>query len=77
MRRLPRLKQPEVKFSRLQKTLRAYALNGTKIAPVLKVSPVTARKRMKDPQLFTVKDLDVLSRHFGIPWEEIRESIVR
>ena len=74
---MPRLKQPEVKFSRLQKTLRAYALNGTKIAPVLKVSPVTARKRMKDPQLFTVKDLDVLSRHFGIPWDEIRESIVR
>ena len=74
---MPRLKQQEPKFSRLQKTLRAYALNGTKIAPVLKISPVTARKRMKDPQLFTVKDLDVLSRHFGIPWDEIRESIVR
>ena len=74
---MPRLKQPEPKFSRLQKTLKGYGLNGTKISPVLRISPVTARKRMKDPQLFTVKDLDALSRHFGIPWDEIRESIVR
>ena len=73
---MPRLKQQEPKFSRLQKTLKGYGLNGTKISPVLRISPVTARKRMKDPQLFTVKDLDVLSRHFGIPWNEITEALV-
>ena len=73
---MPRLKQQEPKFSRLQKTLKGYGLNGTKIAPVLRVSPVTARKRMKDPQLFTVRDLNILSRHFGIPWNEITEALV-
>jgi len=74
---LPKLRQTVPKFDRIAKVLRSYELNGSKIAPVLKISPVTARKKMRDPWLFTIKDLDALARYYGIPWAEIKEAMVR
>lgn len=74
---MPKLRQTVPKFDRVQRVLRSYGLNGTRIAPVLRVSPNTARKKMKEPWLFTVKDLYTLSKYYGIPWDEIREAMVR
>lgn len=74
---MPRLKQTVPKFDRVQRVLRSYGINGFRIAPVLKISPVTARKKMRDPWLFTIKDLDAPSRYYGIPWAEIKEAMVR
>lgn len=73
---MPRLRQTVPKFDRVQRVLRSYGLNGSRIAPVLKISPVTARKKMRDPWLFTIKDLDAISRYYGIPWDEILEAMV-
>ena len=74
---MPRLKERGVKFAKIQQLLRGRNLNGPKIAVALGVTPPTANKKLEHPELFTIRDLDALNRHYGIPWEEIRESIVR
>lgn len=73
---MPRLKQPEVKFVKVQRTIKSYGLTGTRIAPAIHVSPVTARKKLRNPELFTIRELDSISKCFGIPWSEIQESMV-
>lgn len=74
---MPRLKQQAVKYQKLQNLLRGHGLNGNKIAPKLGCSHVTGKKKMDNPELFTVKDLDAINRFFGVPWDEIREALIR
>lgn len=62
----------------MQKLLGAYGLNtGEPLARVLGVSIPTALKRIKDPALLTVGDLELINRRGHVPIEEIREAIGR
>lgn len=74
---MPRLKQQTVRFQKLRMLLKSYDLNGNKIAPKLGCSHVTGKKKLDNPEFLTLKDLDALNRCFGIPWDEIREAMVR
>lgn len=74
---MPRLKQRQVPYYRLQRLIRSYGLNGTRLAPALGVSAPTARKKIENPMLLTIEDLDSMNRYLGIPMEELREAIVR
>lgn len=74
---MPRIKQQAVRFQKLQALLKSHGLNGNKIAPKLGCSHVTAKKKMDNPELLTLKDLDSLNRCFGVPWDDIREALVR
>ena len=77
MSELPRLKERKPNFEPVQRVLYSYYLNGTRIAPVIGVSPPTARKKLENPELFTLKDLYSISRNLGIPWHEIREAMIK
>lgn len=77
MRELPKLKERQVRYRKLQKLLKGYGLNGNKIHTVIGVCHVTAKKKMDNPELFTIADLDAISRSFGVPWDDVREALVR
>lgn len=74
---MPRLKERKPNFEPVQRVLNSYSLNGTRIAPVIGVSPPTARKKLENPELFSLKDLYNISKQLGVPWHEIREAMVR
>lgn len=76
MSELPRLKEKKAPFDAVQRVLRSYYLNGSRIAPVIGVSGPTARKKLENPELFTLKDLYSISKCLGIPWHEIREAMI-
>jgi hypothetical protein len=74
---LPRLKERPVRYAKLQRLLRSYGLTGNRIHEAIGVSHVTGKKKMDNPELFTVQDLESISRSFGIPWDDVREALVR
>lgn len=74
---MPRLKREKPNFEPIQRLLYSYYLNGNRIAPVIGVSGTTARKKLQNPELFTIKDLWNISKCLGIPWHEILEAMVR
>ncbi len=74
---MPRLKREKPNFEAVQRVLYSYYLNGNRIAPVIGVSGTTARKRMQNPELFTLKDLYNISKCLGVPWHEIREAMIK
>ena len=74
---MPRLRQTKSEFAALSRLLRGYGANGSDIANVLGCAPATARKKLAEPKRFTVGDLSDLSKHYGIPFEEVRGSLVK
>lgn len=70
---MPRLRDSTEPMTRL---LRGYGINGNNFADVAHISPATARKKIADPSLLTIGDLDAIHRRFGIPVEEIRGNIL-
>lgn len=55
--------------------LRAYGLNGNNLEPVLGQTGPTIRKKIRNPDLFTVGDLKKICRQKHIPIEEMRAGI--
>ena len=74
---MPRLKKRSVNFEDLQLLLKGYGLNGNNLAPILGQSHVTAKKKIDNPELFTLKDLNAINRRVGVSWDEIRGVIIR
>lgn len=74
---MPRLKKREIPFQAMTMLLKSYGMTGPKFAPVLMQSHVTAKKKIEDPSLLTLGDLDRVNRVLGIPWEELREAVRR
>lgn len=72
---MPYIKPKEPPFVRMQRLLRGYGYNAESLAPVLGVTPPTARKRLNNPQLLTLQDLAMISRRAHIPWDDIREAV--
>ena len=74
---MPRLKKTEIPFSKMSRLLIGYGLNAPELSRVLKVSEPTARKRLSQPELFTLGDLDRINRFGHVPIEEIRMALVQ
>jgi len=55
--------------------LRGYSINGNVLAPVIKSSPATARKKIAEPKYLTVGNLIAIHRKWGIPIDEIRRCV--
>lgn len=74
---MPRLKTREVPFHKMQLLLRSHGMNGVQLGKVIERSHVTAKKKIENPALLTLGDLDKINKRIPIPWDEIREAIVR
>ena len=74
---MPRPKEQKIPFLKMKRLLLSYGMNGVKLGLVLGCSHVSARKKLNNPWLLTLNDLDAINKFIPIPWEEIREAIVR
>ena len=74
---MPRLRQQETDFAKLGRLLKGYGATGASIARAIGCAPGTGKKKLDEPKYFTVGDLAVLSAAYGIPFDEIRVSLVK
>lgn len=74
---MPRLKQEKPDFDRIGRLFKGYGANGANLSKALVCAPNTARKKLAEPKHFTLDELNKAARHFGIPFDEVRDSIVR
>lgn len=72
---MARLNRRETPFAEMQRLLRGYGLNGPKMAVAMGCSENTAKKRIDNPGLLTLNDLENISRRAQIPMDEIRGAI--
>lgn len=72
---MPYLKPQKKPYEKMTRLLKSYGLNGTNLAQVIQCSPPTAKKRIENPELLTLQDLEHINRRAHIPMEEIREAI--
>lgn len=64
-------------FARMTRLLKGYDMNGVTLGRVLGCSAPTARGKIDNPERLTLGDLDKLRRVGHIPWDEIKEALVR
>ena len=65
-------KKPTIKFIGIRELCLGKGIRSPQLAKILDCSENTALKKLKDPRLFTLDDLDNLSRKGHIKWEEIQ-----
>ncbi len=73
---MPRIKPlcPEP-FTEIRRLLKGYEFDGPKLAYVIGVSEPTARKRLKNPEEFTLGELRKIIRGSDVTADEIREAL--
>lgn len=74
---MPYLKKQERPYAKMRRLLIGYGLSAGKLAPILNVSEPTARKRLDEPGLLTLSDLDKINRFGHVPIEELRTAMSR
>lgn len=72
---MPYIKKREPPLTRLLNTYGFH--HGEPLAKVLGCSIPTALKRIKDPKLLTIGELELINKRGHVPIEEIREAIGR
>lgn len=72
---MPYIKEREAPFSKMHRLLLGYGYNGENLSKVLGTSRPTAKKRLDNPGLLTMKDIVNLNLKGHIPMEELREAI--
>ena len=70
---MPYLKRREPDFIKITRLIRGYA-TPPKVAEMIGCSANTARKKMNDPQQFTLGELNRICRMAHIPVEEMRQA---
>nr|DAK83935.1 MAG TPA: LAMBDA REPRESSOR (TRIPLE MUTANT)/DNA COMPLEX-DNA COMPLEX, DOUBLE HELIX, TRANSCRIPTION-DNA.1A [Caudoviricetes sp.] len=70
---MPYLKGREPKFAKVARLIKGYA-TPPKVAEMIGCSANTARKKMNDPQQFTLGELNLICRSAHIPVEEMRQA---
>lgn len=71
---MPRLKKKEPDFIKVGRLIRGYA-TPPKVAEMLGCSTPTARKKMNEPELFTLGELNMICRRAHIPVEDMRQAV--
>ena len=74
---MPRLRQTQPDYAALGRLLRGYGANGQTLSMALGCAPATARKKLAEPKHLTLGDLSCISHKFGIPFDEVRNAIVK
>lgn len=74
---MPYIKKKDPPFARMGRLLRGYGFSAPKLAEILDVSRPTAKKRLDQPEMLTLRDLDLINRFGHVPLEEIREAMQR
>ena len=74
---MPRLRQQETDFAKLGRLISGYGASGASIARALGCAPGTGKKKLDEPKYLTVGDLAVISAAFGIPFDEIRNAMIK
>ena len=55
--------------------LKGYDLNGKNLSEILKCSHPTAKRKIENPQLLTLGDLERIEKKTDISIEELREAV--
>ena len=74
---MPRLREQKGEFAALGRLLKGYGASGAAIARAIGCAPGTGKKKLDEPKYLTVGDLAKLSAAFGIPFDEIRNAMVK
>lgn len=72
---MPYIKPKQPPFAKLGRLMKGYELSGRQIAEMLGCAPATGCKKLADPSLFTLADLQKINRAAHIPADEIRDAI--
>lgn len=70
---MPYVKRREPDFIKVTRLIKGYA-TAPKVAEMIGCSANTARKKMKEPKLFTLGELNQICRRAHIPVEEMRQA---
>ena len=65
----------DVPFIEIRRTFTGRGINQTRLSELLGCARQTARKKLDNPKLFTLEELERIIRAARIPAEEIRGSI--
>lgn len=68
-------KKPTTPFIELSRLLKGYDLNAPALATVLGCSANTARTKLANPERFSLKELQLISRKGHIPATELMSAI--
>ena len=71
---MPKQAKP-VPFITVTRLIKGYESNQSKLAEIIGCSRETIRKRLTNPEQFTLGDLKKISQAVQIPIEEVREAI--
>ena len=63
------------KIDKLRRLLKGYEFTAPRLASIIDCSVPTARRRINDPESFTVEELRKISRRGHIPLDEIRAAL--
>ena len=74
---MPYIKERPEPFSAVGRLLRGYGVTPTALAGKTGWSYGKAQTRGRVPGSITLSELDIISRNFHIPMEEIRQAITR
>lgn len=74
---MPYIKPKAPPFQAVQRLLKGYDINATRLSALLGCSYNTARRLLERPGLLTLEKLDTICRRQHIPMEELREAITR
>ena len=74
---MPKLRQQRSEYDKLGRLLKGYGATGASVARAIGCAPGTGIKKLNEPKYFTVGDLGALSAAYGIPFDEIRDCIVK
>ena len=74
---MPRLRQTRPEYDAVGRLLRGYGANGATLSKALGCAPATARKKLTEPKHLTLGDLSCISKKFGIPFDEVKNAIVK
>lgn len=72
---MPKIKQPNP--HPLTELLKSKDLRGSQLARILDTCQYTAKKRLDDPSLLTIRDLRRLARSGKLPIEKVRECVAQ
>ena len=72
---MPYIKPRAKPFEQMNRLLLGYGLNGVKLSRIIGTSQPTAKKKLDNPSLLTLAEIDLIHRNAHIPYDELREAI--
>ena len=74
---MPKVRTPDVPFRKMRRLLLGYEIKGADLAEILGCGLDTARRRLDNPETFTLAELYKVATKGHVPVEELRDAFVR